>query len=132
MSSKSLLSKLFLLLVASALFLVTGCELDDGNNNADATTSDTTSSNNPTSATITFMAGGALSPTTVTVAPSALITFKNDDSGSHIVDFGEPSILDTNEINPGASATVTMPSFAGTFGFTDLNSTSTAGTIVVK
>ncbi|OIP36295.1 MAG: hypothetical protein AUK47_15260 [Deltaproteobacteria bacterium CG2_30_63_29] len=131
MNSKKFLSKCMLFVVAAALLLASGCELDNGND-ADASNSDVTTSNNPTSATITFMAGGALDKTTVTVAPRANVTFVNNDSGSHIVDFGEPSIPDTGEINPGASATVQMPSLTGTYGYNDLNSTSTVGKIIVQ
>lgn len=75
----------------------------------------------------------AFSPANLTVAPGATVTVRNDDSATHTVTAtGSSKRFDTGDIAPGASATFTAPSAAGSYAYICQIHQFMHGTLVVR
>lgn len=123
--------KLFFVLLLGLGLLIVGCEVEGDGDNPDTLDagSDTV---NPTSATMTFSATG-VNPQRVTVSSGASVTFTNNDSDPHAIDFADGTIADF-ELAVGSSRSVTF-SGAGEYSFVDEYKPGNAaffGTIVVR
>lgn len=75
----------------------------------------------------------AFSPATLTVGPGAIVTVHNDDSATHTVTAtGSSKPFDTGNVAPGASATFTAPSVAGSYTYICRIHQFMHGTLVVR
>ncbi len=76
----------------------------------------------------------AYSPSTLTVAPGATITVKNEDTAPHTVTATNPhnGAFNTGDIQPGSNATFKAPTTPGTYPYICLIHQFMHGTLVVS
>lgn len=73
----------------------------------------------------------AYRPATLTVSPGTRVTFTNHDSTAHTATSKQPGAFDTEPIQPGKSASVTLRR-PGTYAYYCVFHPFMKGTIVVK
>jgi plastocyanin len=72
-------------------------------------------------------------PMSLTVAPGAVVTVRNEDSTTHtLTDKDDPSIFNTGDIQGGQSKTFTAPKKAGSYAFICSIHQYMTGTLVVR
>lgn len=106
-----------------AVFLLAGC-----GSSGSTTSTDTT----PTAANMIVIKNFAFAPTTLTVAPGAKVTVKNEDSATHTVTASNKSDFDTGDIASGATKTFTAPAKPGTYTYICSIHQYMQGTLTVK
>jgi plastocyanin len=85
----------------------------------------------PASSDTITMKNFAFSPATITVAPGATITVKNDDSVAHTVTSSTQK-FSTGDVAPGSSATFKAPETPGTYAYICTIHQFMHGTVVVS
>lgn len=108
----------FLLVIGA---LLAGCG-SSGKSSAPTTAAAATSGNSGTSAPAAsgdtiIIKNFAYSPASLTVAPGATVTVKNEDTATHTVTASSGNAFDTGDIAPGASKTFTAPTTAGSYPY---------------
>jgi plastocyanin len=94
--------------LACAALLIVGC-------GAGTSTPSTTT---PAAANTIVIKNFAFAPMTLTVAPGATVTVKNEDTATHTVSAtGDVKAFDTGNIAGGATKTFTAPSKAGSYSY---------------
>ncbi len=72
-------------------------------------------------------------PMSMTVAPGAVVTVRNDDTVTHtLTDKASPSAFNTGDIPAGQSKTFTAPKKAGSYAYICSIHTFMTGTLVVR
>lgn len=72
-------------------------------------------------------------PMSVTVAPGAVVTVRNEDTVTHtLTDESDPKLFSTGDIAAGQSKTFKAPNAAGSYGFICSIHQYMTGTIVVR
>jgi plastocyanin len=72
-------------------------------------------------------------PMSVTVAPGAVVTVRNEDTVTHtLTDESDPKLFTTGDIAAGQSKTFKAPNAAGSYGFICSIHQYMTGTIVVR
>lgn len=76
----------------------------------------------------------AYHPSSLTVAPGATVTVKNEDSATHTLTATDPhnGVFNTGDIQPGTSTTFKAPSTAGSYAYICLIHQFMHGTLVVR
>lgn len=104
---------------ATLLLALTGCS-DSGSGGSGSTASATAPASSP--------AGGggadridiknfAFNPSSLTVAPGAVVTVTNSDSTTHTVTATGAKAFDTGGVSPGKTTTFTAPTKAGSYPY---------------
>jgi plastocyanin len=83
-----------------------------------ATTAVPTGGGAPAAADTIVISNFAFSPATLTVAPGATVTVKNQDSTTHTVTASGNKVFDTGGVNAGATATFKAPTTPGSYPYT--------------
>lgn len=89
----------------------------NGGPTAPTTPTPPTTPGNPVATTSVSLQSSTFEPPHIVVAPSAVVTFTNNDNLSHNVSFAEQSIARSGNWTTGAR-TITMPAAAGTYPYT--------------
>jgi plastocyanin len=72
-------------------------------------------------------------PASLTVAPGATVTIRNEDSVTHtLTDKADPKLFSTGDIPPGGSKTIKAPGQAGSYPYFCMIHQYMAGTLVVS
>lgn len=59
--------------------------------------------------TLTIGSGGAVTPTNACVTPGGTVTFQNNDTASHHVEFDQSGCPAAADVSPGQSGAITFP-----------------------
>jgi plastocyanin len=86
---------------------------------------------NPIATTSVSLQDDNFNPTNIVVAPSAVVTFTNNDRISHNVIFANPNIQSISEWTSG-DRLATMPATAGTYSYTCTIHAGMNGTVKVQ
>lgn len=132
------------LAVASAVFALvamTGCSSSDGGGGGGSSTSPAgPSASGSSSASASGTGAGTATlviknftfmPASLTVAPGAVVTVRNEDQTAHTVTATGSKPFDTGVINAGGTKTFTAPGNAGSFSYICSIHTFMKGTLVV-
>lgn len=114
------------LIAACALLALTGCSSSGGGSGSSTSAPASKSAGATTSASSPAAGGGASQivikdfkfvPASLTVAPGATVTVKNEDSTAHTVTATSNKAFDTGDIAPGRTATFAAPKTAGKYDY---------------
>ena len=86
---------------------------------------------NPIATTSVSLQNNLFSPENIVVAPSAVVTFNNEDGISHNVIFSNQAITPVDPWTSG-NRTVAMPATAGTYNYTCTIHAGMSGTVKVQ
>ncbi len=90
-----------------------------------------TTPSNPTATTAVTLLGSAFTPQDIQVAPSAVVTFTNNDQTAHNVIFTNTSINGVGDWS-GGDRTVTMPATTGSYAYHCSIHAGMSGSVTVK
>jgi plastocyanin len=118
-------------LACAALLLIAGCGSGSGGStpsNSSPTAGSTAAAASPNTITIKNF---AFDPMTLTVAPGATVTVKNEDTATHTVTATDKS-FNSGDVAPGATKTFTAPKKAGSYSYICSIHNYMQGTLTVK